>query len=210
MLVTELIRRAAPSLPPPGDRTALLFGDALRRFPPGRAALQPDRPFLPRGARPRRRAAPIALLLDNGLNSVPCDFACTKAGLRRTPLNGRLSLEEHVRMLEAVGAATLIYGPSQAERAAALKPTALPDLDLHGLGDAEVGADLLAAAEGASDSTRSSTTIRTTSCSSCSPRAPAARSRRSAYQATYGAVVHNVLPTSSTRGRATSCSTPPR
>ena len=37
----------------------------------------------------------VAMLVDNGLNIVPCDFGCVKAGLRRTPLNGRLSLDEH-------------------------------------------------------------------------------------------------------------------
>ena len=40
----------------------------------------------------------------------PVDFACVKAGLVRTPLNGRLSLDEHRAMIEKIGAATLIYG----------------------------------------------------------------------------------------------------
>ena len=62
----------------------------------------------------------------------------------RTPLNGRLSLDEHQAMIGKIGAATLIYGPSQAERAAALK-AALPGLAVYGLGDGEVGPDLLAA-----------------------------------------------------------------
>src|SRR6185503_3778351 len=66
------------------------------------------------------------------------------------PLNGRLSLAEHRTMLEAIGAATLIYGPSQVERAAAIKAE-LPHLDVYGLGDGEVGPDLLIMAESASD-----------------------------------------------------------
>ena len=42
-----------------------------------------------------RKGDPVALLLDNGLHSIPCDFGGVKAGLVRTPLNGRLSLDEH-------------------------------------------------------------------------------------------------------------------
>src|SRR4030095_12422864 len=95
------------------------------------------------------KGSPIAMLLDNGLYSVPCDFGCIKAGLTRTPLNGRLSLAEHRTMLEAIGATTLIYGPSQVERAAAIKAE-LPHLDVYGLGDGEVGPDLLVIAGRAS------------------------------------------------------------
>ena len=43
-------------------------------------------------------------------------------------------------MIETIGARTLIYGPSQAERAAALQ-AALPELRIIGLGDASVGPD---------------------------------------------------------------------
>jgi fatty-acyl-CoA synthase len=189
MLVTELIRRGALHH---GDRTALRFGDESLSFRQVERLSNRIAHFFLEGLG-LGKGSSIALLLDNGLNSVPCDFACTKAGLRRTPLNGRLSLEEHVRMLEAVGAVTLIYGPSQAERAAALK-AALPDLDMHGLGDAEVGPDLLAAAEGASDSDPKldhdpDDVLLVLFTSGTSGTLKAVQHS----QATYGAVVHNVL-----------------
>src|SRR5436305_9791807 len=91
------------------------------------------------------------MLIDNGLESVPCDFGGAKAGLVRTPLNGRLSLDEHKRMIETIGAGTMIYGAGQAERAAELE-AALPDLRIFGLGDASVGPDLLVLARDAADS----------------------------------------------------------
>ena len=146
MLVTELIRRGAQYH---GDRTAILFGDESLSF------RQVDRlsnriANLIISGLGLGKGSPIAMLLDNGLNSIPCDFGCIKAGLTRTPLNGRLSLAEHRTMLETIGAATLIYGPSQADRAAAIKAE-LPHLDVYGLGDSEVGPDLLALAQDGSD-----------------------------------------------------------
>lgn len=146
MLATELIRRGALHH---GDRPAILFGDSTLSFREVERLSNRLANALIHGLG-LGKGSPIALLLDNSLHSVPCDFACTKAGLRRTPLNGRLSLEEHVRMIEATGASTLIYGTSQAERAAALR-SALPHLGLHGLGDRAVGPDLLETCERASD-----------------------------------------------------------
>jgi fatty-acyl-CoA synthase len=69
------------------------------------------------GLAPRAR---IALLLSNSLLSVPVDFACVKANLNRVPLNARLSLDEHARMLTETRAEALLYGPDLGERAAAL------------------------------------------------------------------------------------------
>jgi fatty-acyl-CoA synthase len=189
MLVTELIRRGAAYH---GDRTALLFGDEKMSF---RAVdrLSNRIAHALGGALGLGKGAPIAALIDNGLHSMPCDFGCVKAGLVRTPLNGRLSLDEHKAMIEKTGALTLIYGPSQAERAAALK-AAMPELAVYGLGDDTVGADLLRLAEGAPD---------------FDPRLPIAPDDVTLAlftsgttgtlkavehtQATYGAVVHNVL-----------------
>jgi acyl-CoA synthetase (AMP-forming)/AMP-acid ligase II len=114
MLVTELIRRGARYH---GDRTAILFGEKALSFRDvDRLSNRIANLFI--SALTLGKGSAIALLLDNGLNSVPCDFGCVKAGLTRTPLNGRLSLAEHRAMLEAIGAATLVYGPTQAERAA--------------------------------------------------------------------------------------------
>ena len=188
MLVTELIRRGAAFH---GERTALLFGDEALSFRDvdrlsNRIAHTLAGIGLGKGAH-------VAALLDNCLHSLPCDFGCVKAGLVRTPLNGRLSLDEQKAMIEAIGAGTLIYGPSQAERAAALA-AALPDLRVLGLGDDEVGPDLIGLAAAASD---------------CDPRLPlepgdvtlalftsgTTGTLKAAQhsQASYAAIVHNVL-----------------
>ena len=189
MLVTELIRRGALYH---RDRPAILFGDDSLTFRQVDLLSNRIANFFIHGLG-LGKGSPIALLLDNGLHSVPCDFACSKAGLIRTPLNGRLSLEEHVRMLEAAGSGTLVYGPTQAERAAALK-AALPQLDLHGLGDKQVGPDLLEASAAASDADPAlalhpDDVLLTVFTSGTSGTLKAALHT----QATYGAVVHNVL-----------------
>lgn len=146
MLVTELIRRGAAWH---GGRTAILFGDRALTFREvDRLSNRIAHVWL--GALGLGRGDPVAMLIDNGLHSIPCDFGGIKAGLRRMPLNGRLSLDEHRRMIELTGARALVYGASQVERAAALK-AALPDLAVYGLGDAEVGPDLLQLADAASD-----------------------------------------------------------
>ncbi len=147
MLITELIRRGARDH---GPRPAILFGAESMSF--REVDLLSNRiANTLGGAFGLGKGSAITLLIDNGLHSVPCDFGCAKAGLVRTPLNGRLSCDEHVAMIEKIGAGTLIHGPSQAERAAALK-AALPGLAVYGLGDASVGPDLLALAADASDS----------------------------------------------------------
>src|SRR5687767_9419977 len=142
MLVTELIRRGALYH---RERPAILFGDDSLSFRQVDLLSNRIANLFIHGFGLAKGSA-IALLLDNGLHSMPCDFGCVKAGLVRTPLNVRLSVAEHLQMLDATGAGTLVYGPSQAERAAALK-SERPDLRISGLGDAEVGPDLLAAAE---------------------------------------------------------------
>ena len=146
MLVTEMIRRGALHH---GERTALLFGDAKLSFAEvdSLACRIANRlladPLLKRGA-------PVAMLLDNDLWSTPCGFAFLKAGLVRLALNGRLSLDEHRRMIEAIGAETLVHGPTQIERAAALRD-AVPGLRLLGLDSDALAPDLLALAAGADE-----------------------------------------------------------
>jgi len=66
------------------------------------------------------RGSRVGLLVDNGLWSVPIDFACLKAGAVRVPLNARLSADEQARMLEATGVRLLVHGSALAERAAEL------------------------------------------------------------------------------------------
>jgi acyl-CoA synthetase (AMP-forming)/AMP-acid ligase II len=146
MLVTELIRRGALFH---RDAIAIRFGDESRTFREVERLSNRIANTLKDGIG-LAKGSPIAMLLDNGLDSVPCDFGAAKAGLVRTPLNGRLSLDEHRAMIERIGAATMIYGAGQAERAAALQAE-LPDLRAVGLGDASAGPDLLELANHASD-----------------------------------------------------------
>ena len=146
MLITELIRRGALYH---RERIALLFGEREMTF--GAVDSLANRIAQVLGGRlGLGQGSPVCLLLDNDLVSMPTDFACMKAGLVRTPLNGRLSLDEQLAMIAKLGAGTLIYGPTQAERAAALK-AALPDLAVYGAGDAGVGPDLMELAEDACD-----------------------------------------------------------
>jgi len=86
----------------------------------------------------------VALLLNNGLHSVPVDFACVKAGINRVPLNARLSVSEHVRMLEETGCERLIHGADLAERAQALQAER-PSLRCHAVAS-DAADDLLTAA----------------------------------------------------------------
>jgi acyl-CoA synthetase (AMP-forming)/AMP-acid ligase II len=92
------------------------------------------------------RGSPVGLLVDNGLWSIPVDFACLKAGAVRVPLNARLAADEQARMLTATGVGTLVFGPALAERAADLAGR-VEGLRLVGLGSSpDVEApDLLAA-----------------------------------------------------------------
>jgi acyl-CoA synthetase (AMP-forming)/AMP-acid ligase II len=79
------------------------------------------------------RGTRIGLLVDNGLWSVPIDFACLKAGAVRVPLNARLSAEEQARMLLATGVRTLVLGSALAERAGDLAGR-VPGLQLISMG----------------------------------------------------------------------------
>jgi len=79
------------------------------------------------GVPPRTR---VGLLLNNSLLSVPVDFACVKANLNRVPLNARLSLDEHARMLAEARAGVLLYGADVRDRAIALA-SELPVIDVR-------------------------------------------------------------------------------
>ncbi|WP_293781212.1 class I adenylate-forming enzyme family protein [uncultured Aeromicrobium sp.] len=78
------------------------------------------------------RGVRVALLVNNGLLSVPVDFACVKAGINRVPLNSRLSLDEHERMLRDTGCSLVVFGADLTERARALSER-LPDVSFLGL-----------------------------------------------------------------------------
>ena len=123
----ELIRRGATQH---GPRTAIVFGEHSMTFAEVDALSSRLAHALLEMAPQRSR---IGLLLNNGLYSVPVDFACVKAGMNRVPLNARLSLPEHVRMLQEAGCTCLLFGPDLAGQAAALG-AALPDLRCFGIG----------------------------------------------------------------------------
>ncbi|GGC63676.1 fatty-acyl-CoA synthase [Undibacterium terreum] len=134
----DLIRQGALTYK---DRIALVFAEQQLSFAQVDAlSSQLAHALAQLGAAPGTR---VALLVNNGLYSVPIDFACVKAGINRVPLNARLSLDEHIRMLGDIGCTMLVFGADLAERAAALQ-AAIPALQCHGLGaKAGGGADLL-------------------------------------------------------------------
>lgn len=124
----ELIERGARQN---ADRVAIIFGDEEQTFAQVNArANQFAHAFAALGATPHTR---VALLVNNGLLSVPLDFGCVKAAVNRVPLNSRLSAPEHVRMLQDAQCSILIFGADLAERAQELK-AALPELRCLGLG----------------------------------------------------------------------------
>jgi len=94
------------------------------------------------------KGARVAVLLNNGPNSIPLDFAVAKAGLNKVPLNARLSRDEHVSMVKGADCTFLVFGPDLGTRAAELAET-VPGLTCLGLGAAmDRGIDLAAVAEG--------------------------------------------------------------
>lgn len=141
-LCLELIERGAAAN---ADRVAVIFGEEQLSF--GQVNAQANRlanALQGLGALPGTR---IALLVNNGVLSVPLDFACVKAGLNRVPLNARLSLEEQARMIEEADCQFLIFGPDLSDRAEALLGK-LANLKGYGLGKhLSGGEDLLALSE---------------------------------------------------------------
>ena len=94
----DLIRRGARQH---GDRTAFHFdGQDVRVAETDRRSNRLAQALAAEGA---GHHAHVAILLDNGLHSIPLDFACVKGGINRVPLNGRLSEDEHARMRENKG-----------------------------------------------------------------------------------------------------------
>ena len=142
MLVTEMVRSGAQQFP---DRPAVMFADQTLTFTDvdqwsnRLAAALVRTGHAPVGAR-------VALLLNNGLFSIPLDFACAKARITRVPLNARLSAREHAEMIRGVGATLLVFGPDCAARAAELAAL-VEGLDLLCLGEDPLAPNLLTLAE---------------------------------------------------------------
>ena len=111
----DLIRRGAALH---GERDAVVCGDERLSFRQvDQLSSQLAHALLGQGVRQGQR---VALLLNNGLYSVPTDFACVKAGINRVPLNARLALAEHAHMLRNTGCEVLVFGPDLQQRASEL------------------------------------------------------------------------------------------
>jgi fatty-acyl-CoA synthase len=137
MLTVELIRRGACYF---AGRTAVLFEDKSLTFAEvdelsNRFAHVLASNGIGRGGR-------LAILANNSIYSMPVDFACVKAGAARTPLNARLSTEEHEHMLRETGARVVIYDAELGERAEALAAR-VDGVKMLGLGSNRCGPDLL-------------------------------------------------------------------
>jgi acyl-CoA synthetase (AMP-forming)/AMP-acid ligase II len=137
MLTVELIRRGAHYF---ARRTAVLFEDKSLTFAEVDALSNRFAHVLARNG--INRGSRLAILANNSLFSMSVDFACIKAGAARTPLNARLSLDEHEHMLRETGARVVIYDAELAERAEALAAR-ITGLTLLGLGSDRCGSDLL-------------------------------------------------------------------
>ena len=146
MLTVELIRRGARYFP---ERTAVLFEDKSLTF--DEVDQLSNRFARVLAANGITRGSRLAILANNSLYSVPVDFACVKAGAARTPLNARLSLDEHEHMLRETEAALVIYDADLAERAEALAAR-VGGLRMLGLGSNRCGRDLLLEASSAPSS----------------------------------------------------------
>lgn len=142
MLMTEMVRRGARQF---GDQVAVRFGEQALTF--AETEQWADRianaliagGHAPEGAR-------VALLVNNGLHSIPLDFACAIARLTRVPLNARLSAREHAAMIGGAGATLLVFGPDLADRAAELAALVDP-LAMLCIGESPLAPNLLALAE---------------------------------------------------------------
>jgi len=137
MLTVELIRRGARYF---AGRTAVLFENKSLTFAEvdelsNRFAHVLASNGIGRGGR-------LAILANNSIYSMPVDFACVKAGAARTPLNARLSTEEHEHMLRETGARVVIYDAELGERAEALAAR-VDGVKMFGLGSNRCGPDLL-------------------------------------------------------------------
>ncbi|KUF07119.1 class I adenylate-forming enzyme family protein [Leucobacter sp. G161] len=129
-LTIDLIARGAAQHAP---RVAVTFGeDSLTVAEVDALSWQLARAL--RGPAQLSPGPPLALLIDNGLLSVPVDFACVRAGLNRVPLNSRLSPVEHAQMLAEIDVKQLIVGPGLEDRAAQLAGVS-PGLQILSLGD---------------------------------------------------------------------------
>ncbi|WP_418060055.1 AMP-binding protein [Pimelobacter simplex] len=128
-LAASLVRRGAAAFP---ERTALYFGDdSLTYAEVDRRANLIAHHLADRGV---TKGTHVALLVNNGLDSVPMEFAAIKAGLVRVPLNARLSLDEHADMVTGSHATVVVADAALTDRAAELAER-VPGLRAYALAD---------------------------------------------------------------------------
>lgn len=168
MAVTHIRRGAAAH----ADRPAVYFGDDMLTFREvdDRANLIAHH-LLAAGV---AKGAHVALLVNNGLDSIPMDFAAIKTGVVRVPLNARLSLDEHAAMLDGSRAGIVVADASLIDRAEELRART-PELTVLGLG---VAASISWRRRRNRWVSRPSNSCRKTRRSCSTPPAPPALSRR--------------------------------
>ena len=193
MLVTELIRRGALYH---GDRTAILFGDEQHELPRRSTGSRTGSPMrsAARSASPRAARSPCC----STTASIRCPAisAASRRGwcARRSTAGCRSTSIE--AMIEKIGAAHADLRPEPGRARRRAQGGACRTSPSTGSATTSVGPDLLRAGA----TTRRTPIPRLADRAgrrhpgACSPRARPARSRPSQHtQATYGAVVHNVL-----------------
>lgn len=108
----ELIRRGARKYT---DRIAIQFGEQMMTFAEtDDVSSRLAHALLAQGLEPRAR---VGILMGNNIMTVPIDFACVKANLNRVPLNPRLSVAEHTRMISETHCDIVLVGPGLSTRA---------------------------------------------------------------------------------------------
>ncbi|RCW39690.1 acyl-CoA synthetase (AMP-forming)/AMP-acid ligase II [Halopolyspora algeriensis] len=141
MLAVDMVRRGAQRY---RDRTALVVGERELSFRDVDVmANRIANVLLGLGC---GRGTRVGLLVNNGLWSVPLDFGCLKAGVARVPLNARLSVSEHAKMLADTEVGLLVHDGDLSERALALADE-LDGLRLACLGPADRAQDIDLTAE---------------------------------------------------------------
>ncbi|AIY16611.1 AMP-binding protein [Pimelobacter simplex] len=128
-LAASLVRRGAAAF---AERTALVFGDdSLTYAEVDRRANLIAHHLAGHGV---GKGTHVALLVSNGLDSIPMEFAAIKAGLVRVPLNARLSLDEHADMVTGSHATVVVADAALAARADELAAR-IPGLRAYALAD---------------------------------------------------------------------------
>ncbi|WP_436701569.1 class I adenylate-forming enzyme family protein [Nocardioides sp. BYT-33-1] len=128
-LAASLVRRGAAAFP---DRTAVHVGAASLTF--AEVDQRADLIAHHLAARGVGKGTHVGLLVNNGLDSVPMEFAAIKAGIVRVPLNARLSLDEHADMLTGSRTGVIVADATLAGRANELAAT-IPGLRAIALDD---------------------------------------------------------------------------